>query len=929
MHVEKKELKSRLQSYHIILLGCLLGFLLIANSIYVNDRRTEAKLNKEKSELFDKIIDGRRLEDITAANTGEGEEEEVFATDEICSRGSQELIDYYNNSATLEDLGIKEGSIECEDKDKDYISALISLVKSLLGGEEEDEEPGAETIQPPQKQSGGGNGDPDFRRLRNLGFELNEETKNNLITYGKHLLPLIVFFALSIISILGWVICCFCTCCNCCCCCCCKKPGCKIPCFLFTYLLYAGVVAVCFYGLTQTNKIFTGLSNTECSIMRFFDEILFGEMKKTTPRWAGIEGINDILKELSAVISEMGPSTYQALENGVNMIEEEQQSFEESLKNAGDAFYDNGNYMDEIYSKDYSHKRNYFSHLVDEHGIKESVKTFDYDGRCILDVIYLFGRYVPEKEAYEPEPSVLYLWDYEYSTIAREANSNLQTAKEGFKDILDENLDLINETLTDAQSKLNDLKKPLDNIYDKIGQSLYDYSSLIDDYGKMGVKLVFGALALINIIIAVLMLLICMCSGEVCVNCCFCRCICKCMTHIFWNVLALFMIIAFLVGSIVGLIGSIGGDVMSVLSFIMSKENFESKNPIILDKIGEAVQYLNCCMNGDGDIAGQLNISGQIGSFDQIYTAQAKIEEAINSFSNVSEIHYAYNYSIDYYNSRINYTEDPDAEPPNVITAINPKNDTKSLVLSLLTKELNERIPESKKEEWDYENGDKTKKCNPDTSDDPITPGTSVKFHPATCKPNDRDWIEHIDSTGGIEYVNDIKNFAQLITDLAEMIENLENNHEFLDTVNSLLESYQKYLGSFIEVLQDFNETINSITSILEEYIGKNTNETFSFLNGKFIGTNLKIVLKYLKYSLGKDLYTVGLCLCIVGCSLIFSISSTILTIVIINVDIDNNKNKPQIEEVAEYETERDDLDSGRRRRRRISHSRRRSKNYY
>ena len=117
-------------------------------------------------------------------------------------------------------------------------------------------------------------------------------------------------------------------------------------------------------------------------------------------------------------------------------------------------------------------------------------------------------------------------------------------------------------------------------------------------------------------------------------------------------------------------------------------------------------------------------------------------------------------------------------------------------------------------------------------------------------------------------------------------------------------------------VLQEFQNNIQG-----------NTNETFSFLNGQFIGRHLKIVLKYLKYSLGKDLYTVGLCLVIVGCSLIFSISSTILTIVIINVDIDVNKEFVKQEEIAELETEQDRLHESKRRKRK-SLSRRKSKNF-
>ena len=510
---EEYNYKSKLKFYHIILLGCLFGAILMANSNYVNNKRMEIKLDKEQGKLFNNNMSRRKLEQSVPVAE---EEEEVYATDEVCSKGSQELIDYYNNSATLEDLGIKEGGIQCEDKDKDYMQALISILKNLLGADGDDEE----------EEDPGDDGDPDQRRLRNT-FELDEKMKNNLITYLKRVLPLVVALAMSILCILGWIICCFCNCCNCCCCCCCKKSGCKIPCFIWTFLLYAGVVAVCVYGLTQTNKIFVGLANTECSFMRFFDEILFGEMKQTTPRWAGIEGINNILTDLSNVISEMGPSTYQSLESGVDNIEEEQEAFEDMLKNAGDRFYDNGNYRDEIYSKEYKNDEYYLNGVDKIEGVYKDAKVYYYDGRCVLDLIYLFGRYDPATAKYEPNTSILYLWNFEYSTIANEAGQHLQIAKDGFKDILEDNLDDIKETLADAQSKFNDLKDPIDNVYNKIFSKLYDYSVVIDDYGRQGVKLVFGALALINILLAVFMFLICICSGKMCVNCCCCRCFCS------------------------------------------------------------------------------------------------------------------------------------------------------------------------------------------------------------------------------------------------------------------------------------------------------------------------------------------------------------------------------------------------------------------
>ena len=948
MYNSENKPKSKLKFYHIILFGCILGVILMMNSNYVNNKRAEFKLNKEKREFFDKIVYGRKLQGddntptVNNQNSNnnninnnnillEDDEIEVYETDVVCSRASQELIDYYNGTSTLKDLGISEGNMDCEDKDQDYMQALISIVKNLVGGgsDDDDEDSKGNLInnennqnQNQQEEQADMNGGPEIG-LRNL-LEFDEEMKNNLITYLKRILPIVVFFALSILCIFGWIICCFCNCCNCCCCCCCKKSGCKIPCFIWTLLLYALVVATCFYGMSRTSTIFTGLANTECSILRFFDEILFGEMKQTTPRWAGIEGINNILSELSSVIRNMGPSTYQALEDGLNLIQEEEEAFEDRLKGAGEDFYDNGNYKDGIYSIDYSQRNNYLEWSKKVAGIRERAEVYKYKDRCVLDVIKQFGRFVPDnddpsKGKYEPNISVLYAWNYEYSTIAEVANENLQTAKDGFKDILDDNLDTIQETLDDAQSKFDDLKKPFDNIYDEIASALYDYSSLIDDYGKLGIKLVFLALALINIILAVLMFLICMCSGKMCVNCCCCRCMCKFLTHILWNVLALLMIVTFLVGSILALVGRIGGDMMSVISYVVSIDNFKSENPILLNKLGQANQYLNVCLNGDGDIATELNISGSIGSFDEINVAQASIEQAINNFSSVLELHLAYNQAKEFYDKRVNYETDE-------ILLLNVRNETESPALKILLEKLNDKInvfSEVNKEKWSITEGDKTKSCGPADDDDDTISNNEI-LDPSICKPSYRDWIINLDSTN--EDNMDIRNYAQLVTDIVDTIENLKNEGEFMETIDNLKEGYQRYLSSFITVLKDFNETINSITGILEEYIGKNSNETFSFLNGKFIGTNLKIVLKYLKYSLGKDVYTVGICLAIVGCSLIFSISSTILTIVIINVDIDQNKLMAQQEEIAEFANEDDDILE---RKRRKSHSRRRSKRNY
>ena len=140
------------------------------NSNYVNNQRAQNKLNIEKSRLFDKIISGRNLE---------GDEDKKSDTDQVCERGSEELRSYYK-SGNLGDIKLEDGSIKCEDKDKDYMKAIINIIKSQLGGGknedgEENEDQGSaeepETLKEPEPASGS------RRNLQNEEGKIKEEMK--------------------------------------------------------------------------------------------------------------------------------------------------------------------------------------------------------------------------------------------------------------------------------------------------------------------------------------------------------------------------------------------------------------------------------------------------------------------------------------------------------------------------------------------------------------------------------------------------------------------------------------------------------------------------------------------------------------------------------------------------------------------------------
>ena len=553
---------SKLKSYHIILLGCLLGVLLVLNSNRVNEEKFRIQQNKRENAFFNRLITKRKLQETPLDLANNEEEEYITETEAVCSHASIELQEYYNTS-DLSKIDLDDGAIKCEDKDKDYIKALIDIVKSLVGGDDEDEDE---------------DGEDDSEERRNLRNLLDSETQDNIKKYGSRVLPILVFMAFSILSLIGWIVCCFCNCCNCCCCCCCKKTNCKIPCFLFAYLFYAGVVGVCIYGVTQSNKIFTGLYNVECSIMQFFDTILFGESTDQSPKWIGIENVANILRNLNDEIIEMsGGDLELELDDKMERIEEQRDLFLPQLKTVHTKFYpaDDETIPKQGYYIEYTTNDNKFIEV-------DSTNRLNLIGKYVLDLIPMFGKYDDEKQNFTGLNSI---WNLEIAEIDRRAGDAMEEARRSFKSMLGDNLDKIEDGLSLGQDKLDKLRKPLDNVYNEISGSLYDSSELMNDYGESSVKYVFGTLAILNVILAVDMLLICCFSSKGFVNCCCCRCIVKFSVHLTWNILALLMIISFLVGSMLALIGRIGGDLMSVFSFVLSEDNFNDNNPVLIDKL--------------------------------------------------------------------------------------------------------------------------------------------------------------------------------------------------------------------------------------------------------------------------------------------------------------------------------------------------------
>ena len=829
---EREKFKEKIKPLSFILLSCLLVSAMILNSNNVNNQREAIKSEKRSEELFSKLIYKRKLE-----NTNEN-------TEEVCSRASDDLNEYYQ-TGDLSKIDLDDKPIKCEDEDKSYMQTLIDLVREYADDSS--------------------NEVSNDNTLRNLKGDLD---KDKLIDYLKRTLPFLIFLVFSILSIFGWIICCICTCCDCCCCCCCKKEGsiCKTICFFFTYAFYALVVAISIYGLTQSKKIFVGLANTECSILKFFEQVIDGEIKEERPKWAGISGINDLIERLMNTITNLKGNSLSTLNDGINAIDTKKGTFKTNMEDAGKSFFDTDNNYKSVYSRDYRSK---------------GITNYPLKDTYVLDIVKTFGK--KEENGYTKNSS-LYFWNEEFSLVADRADGYLKTAKDGFDDILNKSFTSVMSALKDGTDNLDKITKPFKDANDEIGDILNDYSGSIDKYGKLSVTIVFSVLMVMNIALGVLIILIYLFSSQTCADCCCIRCLFKSCTHVLWNVLALMLILSFLIGSLLGLIGTVGGDAMSLVSYIMSEKNFNSEKPLIINKIkGKAKNYIQRCIHGDGDISQELNLGDALNSFDDINNVEGNISKVINDFNTIK-------------NQCLTYTQlSEELEKREKITTttalLSIKGENKDqeryvIEYEIFLKEINRLLDNNNK--WSIESSN-TLTCNQELP-------TGDSYHPFYCKP-----INKVAST------SDAYKYAEILKDIDDMVAyatNEANDDSVRKVINTLKGQYEVYLKGYTDVLKNFLTIIHSITDLVREYSGDE--DAFSFLNGKFIGTNLKIILKYLKYSLGVDFYTVGVCLIVVGCSLALSISSTILLIVLINIELKKNqemRRNGQTEVVVEFQT--------------------------
>lgn len=340
------------------------------------------------------------------------------------------------------------------------------------------------------------------------------------------------------------------------------------------------------------------------------------------------------------------------------------------------------------------------------------------------------------------------------------------------------------------------------------------------------------------------------------------------MIHILWNVLALLTFLTLLIGFFCTLIGTLGGDLISVVSFVVSEENLKGNAPILITEAGD---MLNKCINGNGDITEDLGLNDNqaLDSMEQLKEKKKEIIIIQKEFNEaISKRPAYYSEFIKKFQERRDYTTTN-------INLVNKDDSSDTLNLGTYLNSLNTYTSPNKKEEWKIKCNGGSHSCeSPETTAHTNNYCIELK----TCSSDKKISTGWYGTETGV-----IKDYAEVIDHIIDSIRYSQD--EGAKSIKKALEGLNTQYTAFITAentnLDVYKTTIEELTDIFDEVAGDG--KLMSIVNCKFIGKNVKVILRYLDKALGKNFYSVGICLTLAGVALFISIAFTILLMVILD----------------------------------------------
>ena len=761
------EKKFKFSTIHIIIISILISFLLTINSSYINNRR-----KKEKVKIFND-------KDIYKPNILRKLD---FVSDslQVCSRSSKDLVKYFETGDTNY---VKLYSYDEEVEPSDVVINFINI-------------------------------------LSNEG-DSNENNKK----YIKHLSPMIIFLILGILCIPGWFIFCACACCDCKCFNCCKTIKCRIPFFIIVSILNLLFIASSIVGIIKIEPIFEGLSNTECSILRFINEALDGETKDSLPKWGGVAGIINIFNNTIYQIEKISrDDTYTTTKNK-----------KEEYSNAVNNFIDN---------------------LKDSCDIISEESNYKYQTGYIFDIANDYGKYISGNSFTSGSYADKWVKEAEITNDVNECYNKLGLIIRSHA----------TETISEAEEVIQGIGDGIEEIKENLGKNILEYSEKINDNGKLIFRLIFIVLLIISLLLETFFIFLLLTASRKC-NCQCCVGFMKFLIHIFWNILAALVILLFLFGGLICTISRIGKDFFEAMSYLISSRNLLAPSPRIF---GDSAPYLDVCINGDGVIADELGIESDLGNIGALKTITESLDKMINSIivkesktntdtiydEIINELNKRSDDSIDF--GFVNPTTKNNLSLYETISQLNEKLHTCN-INDTLSFSCNTEFPKLQQGECLSEVN--TSKCISvkDCKNDLNTRYTDISCSPA------RENLEKID-----------KIYSTLLFANDDTKTNSIKNQ-----ANNVKTSYRAFILKTKTILQDYINEFKPFSVFYNNFIGNGS--ILGVINCAFIGKNIKVLLNYLDDTINKGFFTLGIVLIVDGFIMLCCISLSILLLSIID----------------------------------------------
>ena len=716
---------------------------------------------------------------------------------------------------------------------------------------------------------------PDYIKAIFNMIENKGDIQENLLNYIKHAVLAFIFLILGIVCAVAWLFFCFFCCCNCCCCCCCKYPECKCT-FLFVPIIFDLVVIICcVVGIFTSSKMFTGLADVECSLMKFISEINGGE-KRDGVKWIGFGEILNTFEKIKTEINRIKTERETQLNEKYADLTELKEDFPEFIK---------GTYRDMLdpYDPDSPliFDTSYLMQIMEE-------GTLNRVDVGVLDILYNYGPITNDER-------FLYQLNEQCNVLTKQADEYLKKAHDSFQKLFQDNA--ITNLMEAAINSINELMISIDGIKDEIGKYVVDYSDPIESYGKYIVKIIYIVILSLSCFSGITIVMMYITAEE----CCYGKCCCgkglsKTLSHISWNLMSLILIFSFIICGIVFLLSYLGKDLVKVISVIFGLNNLYSNNPILIK--GDVSDYFSECLHGDGDLAYIFGLTMEesptyefdelnsiINDIDEIYSqitqsdvVIGKFKEELENRKNYHDVNiYDFNNSIWVNLDKLIYTFND--------LIINEEGDVWT---------LNETCP---KEDYLLVHPPAEPPAPRKTVEDPISKECLIFG----------EWKEMFEQRYksppilvlDITYTTVLKAskfYVAAVNNITDYIDNglpigaLEERIDLVET------AYNEVIDAELDVLEIYNKTVYDIIAIFNK-LNKGGDSLFSFLNCKFIGNNVLIILKNLEESFAGNVMRIGLTLVFASFGMFFSIVFTILEIVILNVSLYLQKRRKEKEE--------------------------------